>query len=160
MKLIIGLGNPGTKYQKNRHNVGFMVIDEIIQKNNLRFKKCERTSSERIESIIGQHKIMLAKPQTFMNNSGRSVDLLMHYYKVKPENTWVIFDDVDLPLGKIRIRHQGSAGPAAPDRARRDADAGTRSDLRLAGRSPRRRPRVPGPTRARRSAGPLRPPGR
>jgi len=94
MKLIVGLGNPGSKYENTRHNVGFMVIDYL-------------TKNEQIDST----KAKLFKPQTFMNNSGPEVKKTADYYKVKPENILVIHDDIDLPLGEIKVQQgHGSAG--------------------------------------------------
>jgi peptidyl-tRNA hydrolase, PTH1 family len=91
MKLIVGLGNPGKKYEGTRHNAGFMAIDEL--------KKYD------IEDSI------LAKPKTFMNNSGKAVKEMVGYYKVKPEDLWVIHDDIDLPIGEFKIsENRGSAG--------------------------------------------------
>ena len=94
MKLIIGLGNPGTKYEKTRHNIGFMVLDVLIK-------------NEQFDS----KKVKLIKPQTFMNNSGQEVKKITDYYKIKPEDIIVIHDDIDLPLGKIKIQqNRSSAG--------------------------------------------------
>ncbi|MFA5070484.1 MAG: aminoacyl-tRNA hydrolase [Patescibacteria group bacterium] len=110
MKLILGLGNPGQKYAKNRHNLGFMAIDALVNNLGLTFKNCKRTLSWRAEGLISGQKIMLAKPRTFMNNSGQTAVKFARYYKIKPEDIWVIHDDLDLPLGKIRLRNKGSAG--------------------------------------------------
>ena len=87
-----------------------MVLDALAGEFGEKFKKCKRTESERVEVKDGKQKIMLAKAQGFMNNSGRSVSKLISYYKTKPSDLWVIFDDLDLPLGKIRFREKGSAG--------------------------------------------------
>lgn len=110
MKLIVGLGNPGKKYEKNRHNLGFMVIDKLIKDLDLSFKRCKRTNSLRSAGFFAKNKVILAKPLTFMNNSGSSVQKLVSYYKIKPQDIWIIHDDVDLSLGKIRIKHKGSSG--------------------------------------------------
>jgi len=110
MKLILGLGNPGQKYAKNRHNLGFMALDALVKNLGLAFKKSERALSWKAEGYISGQKIMLAKPQTFMNDSGQTAAKVARYYKIKPEDIWVIYDDLDLPLGKIRIRNKGSAG--------------------------------------------------
>jgi len=115
MNLIIGLGNPGTKYKKTRHNIGFMVIDELFsiwQKEYgfEKFKMNKKLAAEISTGKLDNNKIILAKPQTFMNNSGQAVQLLKKYYKIEPKNIWVIHDDIDLPLGKLRIRKNGSAG--------------------------------------------------
>jgi peptidyl-tRNA hydrolase, PTH1 family len=112
MKLIIGLGNQGTKYENTRHNLGFLVIDEF--KRNLEFgiwnldKKFKSLVSE---GSFNDQKIILVKPQTYMNNSGEAVRLLADYYKIKFEDILVIHDDIDLSLGEIRIqKERGSAG--------------------------------------------------
>lgn len=109
MFLIVGLGNPGGKYEHTRHNVGFDVAEIISQKLNLPINrsKCQAQVGE--GSYEGQ-RVVLARPQTYMNLSGVSVQALAHWYKTPPENILVIYDDVDLPPGKLRIRHSGSAG--------------------------------------------------
>lgn len=112
MKLIIGLGNPGKKYEQTWHNVGFMVIDQL-QANKpdefSKFKKSAKFKSEVSEGNGPEEKIILAKPQTFMNNSGQAIKSLVNFYKIKPQDLWVIHDDIDLPLGKIRISQNSSA---------------------------------------------------
>lgn len=107
--LIIGLGNPGLKYRKTRHNMGFMAIDYISQHNNIKVKKskCKALVGE---FFINGAKIILAKPQTFMNNSGESVLSLMEYFNIDEDKLIVIYDDLDIEMGKIRIRQKGSAG--------------------------------------------------
>jgi len=112
MKLIIGLGNPGKKYAKTRHNLGWRVIGELHQ--SLEFgiwnlaNKFNALISER---IFGQEKIILAKPQTFMNNSGLAVKALTDYYKIQNEDILIIHDEIDLPLGEIRLQKgRGAAG--------------------------------------------------
>jgi len=110
MKLIAGLGNPGSQYKNTRHNLGFMVIEALADDLGASFKKCKRTNSQRVKAKIGIKEVMLVKPQTFMNNSGISLRKISHYYKIKPKDIWIIYDDIDLPLGKIRIRKKGSAG--------------------------------------------------
>lgn len=91
MKIVVGLGNPGKKFEKTRHNVGFRVIDELAKQKARGF--------------------VIAKPQTFMNNSGQAVKALINFYKVKPQNLWVIHDDIDLPIGQLKIaKNRGSAG--------------------------------------------------
>jgi PTH1 family peptidyl-tRNA hydrolase len=107
--LFIGLGNPGRNYKNTRHNIGFLCIDEIASRQNININKV------RNNALIGSGfyldvKIILAKPQTFMNISGRSVASLIKYFKIPLENTLIIHDDLDLPLGKIRIRPSGSSG--------------------------------------------------
>lgn len=110
--LIVGLGNPGEKYQKTRHNFGFRVIDEFREKNNFSvFRLSKKFNALISEDSFNGKKIILAKPQTFMNNSGQTVKSLIAFYKIKNENLIVIHDDLDLPLGKTKIsENRGSAG--------------------------------------------------
>ncbi len=112
MKLIIGLGNPGNKYKKTRHNIGFMVIDEIT--TNFQFPIFNFKSifnAEISKKILKNQKIILVKPQTFMNNSGRAVKAIIDYYKITTEDIIVIHDDIDLNLGEIKMqKNRSSAG--------------------------------------------------
>lgn len=113
MKLIVGLGNPGSNYLKTRHNFGFLAIDYL--KNDLGVASDWQASADfksvLIETQIEKEKIILAKPQTMMNLSGLAAKALADYYKITPENIWVLHDDLDLPLGTIRISQgSGSAG--------------------------------------------------
>ena len=108
-RLIVGLGNPGTKYAGNRHNIGFMCVDRFALDNSLTFAR-SNSRAKIVEGRIAGHDIILAKPQTFMNNSGESVGRLVRKFKVKVDNLIVIHDDLDLPLGRIRIRIGGSSG--------------------------------------------------
>jgi len=111
MKLIIGLGNPGKEYVWTRHNVGFMVIDQIVKDLKLsKLKLEEKRKAEITTSGNGRDKILLAKPQTFMNVSGEAVGALLRFYKIRPQNLIVIVDDVNLELGDVRVREKGSAG--------------------------------------------------
>ncbi|MFA6918941.1 MAG: aminoacyl-tRNA hydrolase [Patescibacteria group bacterium] len=111
MKLIIGLGNPGKAYANNWHNLGFMALDKLQEDNNFeKFKKEAKLLAEISVGKIGREKVILAKPQTFMNKSGEAVSLISHYFKLSSENLIVIHDDIDLPLGKIRIAYDSSAG--------------------------------------------------
>lgn len=110
-RLIIGLGNPGTQYYKNRHNVGFMAVDEIAQK----FEFDESITSKKFEaeigiSDIGGEEVTMVKPLTFMNNSGKAVSAIANFYKIEPKDILVIYDDIDLELGVIRVREKGGAG--------------------------------------------------
>lgn len=109
MKIIVGLGNPGSKYQATKHNIGFITIDEIAHRYHATFNKSQ-FEADIAEFFIGTEKIMLVKPLTFMNESGRSVGPLMTYYGAKDEELIVIYDDLDLEIGKIRLREKGSAG--------------------------------------------------
>jgi len=111
MKLIFGLGNPGKEYEKNRHNSGWMVIDLLVKELGFEdMKKEARFKANISRGIFKNEKIILAQPTTFMNLSGNSVQSLLRFYKLKPSDLWVIYDDLDLPLGQIRIRKEGSAG--------------------------------------------------
>ena len=110
MILIVGLGNPGKKYKDTRHNIGFRVIDKFKEMNNFpEFKLSKKFSSLVSEDIFDNKKVIIAKPQTFMNESGKAVKALINFYK--PEDLFVAHDDIDLPLGKIKIaKGRGSAG--------------------------------------------------
>lgn len=110
MKLIVGLGNPGQDYEKTRHNVGFMVLNRLAQKLGGEFCDLSRWEAATLEMNVAGEKVVLLKPLTYMNNSGRSVGKFATYYKLEPKDIWVISDDVDLPLGTIRVRDTGSSG--------------------------------------------------
>ncbi len=106
MKLVVGLGNPEERYAGTRHNLGFDVLDTLIQKLNLQ----NWSKEEKFKSVvIKADQIMLVKPQTFMNKSGMAVKLLADYYKIDPENIVIVYDELDLPLGKIKVRMGGAA---------------------------------------------------
>ena len=107
--LIVGLGNPEKQHAGNRHNVGFQAIDLLAARYNIRCTK-KRYRALLGEGKIGAHRVMLVKPQTYMNESGVSVGPLSGSYRVRPEHILVIHDDLDLPLGKIRLRPGGSGG--------------------------------------------------
>lgn len=109
MYLIVGLGNPEKKYEKTFHNMGFIAVGDAAETLGAKFKKKECEASV-AECFIGGEKVILARPLTYMNNSGRAVKQLMSKYKIAPENLLVIYDDYDLPKGKVRIRASGSAG--------------------------------------------------
>lgn len=109
MFLIVGLGNPGDKYERNMHNMGFMTLDRVMQKLNKSIKKKECNAKTLITSV-GGNEVVFALPQTFMNLSGESVKSLMSKYKVKPEELLVIYDDIDIEKGLLRFRKQGSGG--------------------------------------------------
>ncbi|MTD39965.1 aminoacyl-tRNA hydrolase [Erwinia sp. CPCC 100877] len=109
MKMIVGLGNPGSKYQETKHNIGFITVDEIAHRYNATFNKSQ-FEADIAQFFIGTEKIMLVKPLTFMNESGRSVGPLMTYYGITEADLIVIYDDLDLEVGKIRLREKGSAG--------------------------------------------------
>lgn len=109
MKLIIGLGNPGKTYEQTRHNIGFKVIDYLAMKWNA---PLTQSKFKGMYSVIHrpEGKVMLLKPLTFMNLSGESVGALMDYYNIQLEDIVVIYDDLDLPTGQLRLRQKGSAG--------------------------------------------------
>ena len=107
--LIVGLGNPGRKYRGNRHNIGFMVVDRLADEAGIRSNKVQN------KAIVGdgrfaQQRIILAKPQTYMNDSGNAVGPLANFYKIPPERIFVIYDEMDIPFGSIRLREKGGAG--------------------------------------------------
>ncbi|GAA0438189.1 MAG: aminoacyl-tRNA hydrolase [Bacillota bacterium] len=109
MKCIIGLGNPGKKYNGTRHNVGFMVIDELLHRHSWKLNKSKYKGDYTIVHLDGE-KVLLLEPQTFMNLSGDAVRPLMDYYDIKLEDILIIYDDLDLPVGKIRLRQKGGHG--------------------------------------------------
>ena len=109
MKLIVGLGNPGQGYANNRHNVGFFCLSHFAKTQGIRFDKKQGKARIGSGEIAGS-EVVLARPQTYMNRSGRSVSLLAGKFGVSPDDLFVIHDDLDLPLGKIRIRRGGSSG--------------------------------------------------
>lgn len=109
MKLIVGLGNPGIRYRYTRHNIGFLIVKQFAKKNRLRINK-RRFSSLICQTHINNEKVILALPLTFMNVSGEAVSLILNNYKVDLKDMLVICDDVNLPLGIVRIRSSGSAG--------------------------------------------------
>ena len=109
MKLIVGLGNPGRGYANNRHNVGFVCLNHFARMQGIRFDKKQCKARIGLGEVAG-NEVVLASPQTYMNRSGRSVSLLVKKFNVSLNNLLVIHDDLDLPLGKIRIRQGGSAG--------------------------------------------------
>ncbi|MGI6787354.1 MAG: aminoacyl-tRNA hydrolase [Acholeplasmataceae bacterium] len=110
MKLIIGLGNPGLKYKKTRHNLGFMVVDELARQLKLKFKYNHTFKSEIIETLINNEKVIIVKPFTYMNLSGAAVSKIINYYKIDFDDMIVIVDDLALDVGKLRLREFGSDG--------------------------------------------------
>lgn len=111
MKLIVGLGNPEKKYEHTRHNTGFLIISAFKSRtpdfSDWSFDK--KFNAEMSEGIINNEKVLLAKPHTHMNRSGNAVASITHFYKIPPQDVWVIHDDLDLPLGTLRIKTGGSA---------------------------------------------------
>jgi PTH1 family peptidyl-tRNA hydrolase len=109
MKLIAGLGNPGSKYARNRHNVGFMVLDKLARAEHKKFER-QRFNAQLLEVNLAGERVLLVKPQTYMNLSGSAVGKLAAFYHLARPNVMVVYDDLDLPLGKIRLRASGSSG--------------------------------------------------
>ena len=107
--LIVGLGNPGSRYAATRHNAGFVAVDELSRRHSLRFSN-KQANAEIARGSINGTPVILAKPLTYMNNSGLAVGWLARYYKVPHDHVLVAYDDIALPLGKLRIRGKGSAG--------------------------------------------------
>ncbi|MHC2995183.1 MAG: aminoacyl-tRNA hydrolase [Candidatus Atribacteria bacterium] len=110
MKIVVGLGNPGLKYEFTRHNIGFRIIDNLAQDIGIEFKKVKSYYSLISRGKINNYKIILVKPQTFMNLSGRAVSKIASYYKISFSDLLIVYDDLNLELGQIRIRKRGSAG--------------------------------------------------
>jgi PTH1 family peptidyl-tRNA hydrolase len=109
LTIVVGLGNPGVKYKNTRHNVGFWCLDQIVDTHSIIINKKKRYF-EFGQGDIGNKKIVLARSRTFMNESGRAIQSLMTKYKVLPANFLVLYDDMDLPAGSIRLRARGSSG--------------------------------------------------
>lgn len=109
MKLIVGLGNPGRKYKNTRHNVGFMFVDRVAKDANVKFKLDAAKKCEIAEAQIDGEKVILIKPQTYMNLSGEAVYIIKNYYKIDIKDILVIHDDMDLDVGHIRLRQTGSS---------------------------------------------------
>ncbi|GAC1662837.1 MAG: aminoacyl-tRNA hydrolase [Ktedonobacteraceae bacterium] len=109
MKLIVGLGNPGQQYEQTRHNVGFRVVDMVAKTLGWNWSE-QRNRAILASGTLGPEKVVLVKPITFMNNSGEAVGALVHWYKVQPEDVLVVYDELDLPVGRVRLKSSGSAG--------------------------------------------------
>ena len=107
--MIVGLGNPGREYEKTRHNVGFRAVEILATQQKAKIDRLKFRALTRMVNYGGM-KLLLVEPQTYMNASGAAVSALASYYKVKPERILVIFDDISLPVGRIRVRRDGSAG--------------------------------------------------
>jgi len=108
MKLVVGLGNPGSAYERTRHNVGFRVVDKLAAKHGWKWSE-RRARAVLASGTLDSEKVVLVKPLTFMNLSGEAVGELVRWYKVQPEDVLVVYDELDLPVGKIRLRAKGSA---------------------------------------------------
>ena len=109
MYIICGLGNPGTEYEQTRHNMGFLTMDVLAYKLGIDIRKLKFRSLLG-EGRIGTEKVILVKPQTYMNNSGEAVREIVAYYGIEPSRLIVVYDDIDLPVGDLRLREKGSAG--------------------------------------------------
>ena len=110
MKLIVGLGNPGKQYENTRHNIGFMALDKYASENNLSFKIESRFEGLITQTTYQGEKVILFKPVTYMNLSGRAIYKVVNYYKIDIDDILIIHDDLDLPTGKMRLREKGSSG--------------------------------------------------
>ncbi len=110
MKLIVGLGNPGRRYEKTRHNIGFMAVDLFVKKHNFKYKYEPRFEGALATGLIDQEKIYILKPATYMNLSGNSVNKAIKYFNIDLDDVIIVYDDVDLELGQIRLRASGSSG--------------------------------------------------
>lgn len=109
--LIVGLGNPGPKYQQTRHNIGFAAVDALAARWQISLSTHTKFQAEFGEGLVlGNHRVRLLKPSTYMNNSGQSIRAALDWYKLPPQAVLILSDDLDLPLGKIRLRPSGSAG--------------------------------------------------
>ena len=107
--LLVGLGNPGSKYESTRHNMGFLAVDKLAEVEHFKFNKL-RFKAWTATAELGGEKVLVMKPQTYMNLSGEAVGEAARFYKIPPEHVLVISDDISLPIGKLRIRANGSAG--------------------------------------------------
>ena len=110
LKILVGLGNPGLRYEFTRHNIGFRIVDSLARDMGTEFKKVKSYYSLISRGTINNHKVMLIKPQTFMNLSGRAVSKVVSYYKIPLQDLLIVYDDLNLELGQIRIRKKGSTG--------------------------------------------------
>lgn len=110
MKLVVGLGNIGKEYDNTRHNMGFMLVDRYLKYRNINDKFKEKFNAMYIETTINNEKVMFIKPMTYMNNSGLAVNAFSNFYKISSDDILVISDDLDLDLGKFRLRSNGSSG--------------------------------------------------
>lgn len=110
VKMIVGLGNPGSKYNDTKHNIGFMAVDRIVKDLDVNFTEDKSFKAEIGSDFINGEKIYFIKPTTFMNNSGIAVKALLTYYNISIKDMIIIYDDLDMEVGKIRFRQKGSAG--------------------------------------------------
>jgi PTH1 family peptidyl-tRNA hydrolase len=110
MKIIVGLGNPGEKYLNTRHNIGFMILDKIAYHKGISFKREKIFEADITSFFVKSEKIYLVKPTTFMNGSGKAVKPLLTYLNISLTNLAIIYDDLDMDVGRVRLRMKGSAG--------------------------------------------------
>ena len=110
LRLVVGLGNPGQRYAGTRHNVGFMALELLASKESVRFKATAKLQGELAEVGFGSSRMRLLMPQTYMNESGRSIRAAMDRFDLSADQVLVLVDDMDLPLGRLRLRAKGSAG--------------------------------------------------
>ena len=108
MLLFVGLGNPGAKYAGNRHNIGFMAVDEIVRRHNFSSWR-KKFQSEMSEGVLASEKVLVLKPQTYMNESGRAVGDAVRFHNIPLENVYVFYDELDLEPGKLRVKRGGGA---------------------------------------------------
>lgn len=109
MKAIVGLGNPGSKYEQTRHNIGFLTLDAFANRFDAEFRNKTSAEAELVEIMVGEERVLLVKPQTFMNASGRTVAHVLSHYPVNMEDVLVVYDDADLNFGDVRFRRGGSS---------------------------------------------------
>ncbi len=110
LRLVVGLGNPGSKYLGTRHNIGFMALERLASRDGLSFRQQAKLHGLAAEQGLGQDRLRLLMPQTFMNDSGRSIRAALDWFGFTPDQLLVLVDDMDIPLGRLRLRAQGSAG--------------------------------------------------
>ena len=110
LRLVVGLGNPGTKYEGTRHNIGFMALERMASREGFSFRQQSKLHGLVAEHGIGESRLRLLMPQTYMNDSGRSIRAALDWFGFTPEQLLVLVDDMDIPLGRLRLRAQGSAG--------------------------------------------------
>jgi PTH1 family peptidyl-tRNA hydrolase len=110
MKLVVGLGNPGPEYRETRHNVGFLVVDELTKRWRVSDEWREKFGALQIKTTLDDEPVIVAKPLTFVNLSGEAVQALAGFYKIDPPDVFVVIDEAALPLGRLRARREGGAG--------------------------------------------------
>tara|TARA_B100001094_G_scaffold60427_2_gene55952 strand:- start:967 stop:1578 length:612 start_codon:yes stop_codon:yes gene_type:complete len=110
LKIVVGLGNPGSKYSGTRHNIGFMALERMASSNGITFRQQSKLHGLAAETGAGDQRLRLLMPQTYMNDSGRSIRAALDWFGFSPEQLLVLVDDMDLPLGRLRLRAQGGAG--------------------------------------------------